>query len=480
MEAILSDRLYLHGIPTETITGLNEHLRITNPKWQDVKRFSRTGGRYTSVSQFIYAGEVLGDHDIALPRSVILPAELLPSKLLELDIKDKRNKSPITFPPLRVTLNSMQKAVAVKFKQIIAEDIPPAFLLKAGTSFGKTICMLNLARIAKQKTLVLTHRQLIFDTWVADIDKAFAGATTAGIVRQSKIRIGEHYTVAMLQTLDRWDKDDLAALFAEFGTVILDEAHICPMPFIEGVVSRCPALYRIGGTATISRKGGRDKMLYWVFGKPFFSTTDTSTVKGNQLSISEARIVVTKFEYEPAEDDVFDIHELDHKIIRDVARNKLIVENVLKDVDAGHSVLVTTFRKKHCLFLVRRLKKLGYNPVLLMGDRTQGRAQFDKEVEDIKSGKRRLVVATEQLIREGTNIPPLDRLHVAMSISDRKNAVQLFGRICRASPETGKTDAKVTIYFDVRTVSLRRRVTHNMIPVLRGLGVPNVQNMFIA
>ena len=476
MDVTMSDRLYIEGCPTQS--GLMRHFRITNPQYLQVKRFSPTGGKYSPVPPFLYAGIEDGE-TLMLPRSVVLPEELLPEEMLDVEVADKRVKAPVKFPStINITLNKMQTAMQQRFEKVCREEVPPGFLCRVDMSFGKTIGMLNLARVAGQKTLVLTHRKIIFDVWRKDIDKMFGRSIDVGLVNATSKSIGKHITIGMLQTIQNRNALWLEQFLKLFGTVILDEAHICPMPYVNGVIGQCPALYRIGGTATIERKEIVRKQLYWVFGEPAFKFSDAAQVSGNQISIDEARIVRTQFLYEPEDEGVFDAHEMTQKLIKNKKRNRQIVEEVVKDLNSGHRVLLATSRVAHTVWLARRLRKAGFSPIVLTGGRTQGAKQANEDIEQLKAGKRNLLIATEQLIREGANIEPLDRLHVAVPITSQKNFTQLCGRICRTAP--GKVDAKVTIYFDLRTPALRKRISVGMLPVLRKLKVPNVAEMWIA
>lgn len=470
---VLSDQVYFHNAPDCLRDALDEHFKIENPAYKNVMRFSTSGGRYTQVPEHIRGLKQLSPSCFSLPRAVQFPDKAV-APYAEVVIQDKRTKVPVEFPAVRVTLNPMQKQLLTSFQKACLADIPDGLLLKAGTSFGKTIGMLRLAAEAGQRTLILTHRKLIFDVWLAEIEKVFGWGRThacVGSIQGAHCQLGTHITVAMLQTLSRQRDRYQSSFFNSFGTVILDEAHICPMPFIEDVVSRCGALYRIGGTATLDRTDGLEKLLYWHFGKPFFTNTDSRTVKANQIPISEVRLVNTRFKYEPEEEDIFDIHALNQQLIHDGVRNRLIIKNVIADLKEEHYVLLTTSFKKHVAFLVSRLKQAGYHPFVFTGDRAQGNRAFDEQVAQLQRGEHRLLVATEQLIREGTNLPPLNRLHVAFPHGNPGTATQLFGRIQRASPHTNKVDAKVTLYFDILTPTLRRRVMRVMLPALKKLGV---------
>jgi len=215
MKVAMKDRLYFHDLPPRTITKLNDYFRFKNPAYSNIKRFSPTGGRYSKVPKYVHAGEIDGDV-FMLPRSVELPEAYLPKEVLESEIADHRITAPVKFPSYEtvvrnlkasgIILNAPQRAAVKKFDKLIQDpaEIAPGFLLKAGTGVGKTIAMLLMARSAVQRTLNVTHRELIYNVWLDDIRRMYANTLDVrGLRRTDDPTPGKHITVAMLQTLHR-------------------------------------------------------------------------------------------------------------------------------------------------------------------------------------------------------------------------------------------------------------------------------------
>ena len=67
-------------------------------------------------------------------------------------------------------------------------------------------------------------------------------------------------------------------------------------------------------------------------------------------------------------------------------------------------------------------------------------------VEDFKSGKLQVLVATYDLLMEGFNYKPLNRLFFASPIKWKGSVIQALGRIQR--PADGKTEAICYDYVD--------------------------------
>lgn len=476
MKIILKDRLYFYGLQSSLVDALHDHFRIPNPAFAAVKKYSKYGTRFTKVPEYLCLADRLSATSISLPRGITLPQEKKFDSLLDIEIEDERVCLPkISFPLPALKLNNMQERLEKQFVAAISKEVSPAFLVVAGTAFGKTIGMLNITRLTRQPVLILTHRVLIRDVWLAEIKKFFAGKADVGCIqgKPSQWERGKHFTVAMEQTLHRY-QDQLPELFKCYGCVIQDEAHLTPQPYIQGILNDCPALYRIGCTATPKARNQLHKIIYAVLGEPWFNESATSA-PANQISINEIRFVHTGFKYESSS-EVFDQNDLTEKLMQNINRNKLIVEKAIEDIQKGKRVLIVSSRVAHCETLVEMLKQRGLTSFLFIGSRPQGKEQFDQEVFLLQKGKHNLVVSTEQLIREGVNIPPLDRLHITMPLGSTSNTIQLCGRICRS--HAGKEDAKVTVYVDGKVPSLRRRVSYGMLPAFRQLKISGIEKIW--
>jgi len=491
MQVIMKDRLHFNGLPETLAEKLYQSYRVANPAYNAIKKYSAHGVKYTKVPQYLYAGYKPQETAVILPRGIVLPEDGVFDELGSRDIVDLRHTvEPVEFPCSRIKLNPMQCQLEKAFRESIKEEVSPGYLIVAGTAFGKTIGLLNLASITKQPTLVLTHRTLIRDAWMADFQKMFGREHSVGLIQNQprKWVISPFVTIAMEQTLhnhpDHWKE-----LFSHFGCVIQDECHITPAPYIQNIISAIPALYRLGGTATPRRRDHLEKLVYWTFGDVWFSAQDSAQVSDNQLSIDSIKFVHTRFEYE-GENEVFDIHEMMNKLCDDAPRNTLIVKNVLHDLRGGNSVLVVSTRVAHCEKLVELLTAAGANPLLFIGSRPQGHEQFQDDVQALQHRRRRLVVATEQMIREGTNIPALNRLHITVPIADKGNTIQLCGRISRSYSKPAikagfvmrkkyvKKNGRVTVYLDMKVPSLRRRVAFGMLQAFKELKIKSVDNFW--
>jgi superfamily II DNA or RNA helicase len=130
---------------------------------------------------------------------------------------------------------------------------------------GKTILGAGVVSRLETPALVIVHTKDLLEQWIGAFDKAL-GIKAGRIGGGRKARI-EPITVAMIQTLVRWDHTKLRDLGDRFGVVIVDEAHHCPASTFQRVLRAIRSYFRIGLTATPERDDGRTPLLYWTMGQ---------------------------------------------------------------------------------------------------------------------------------------------------------------------------------------------------------------------
>ncbi len=296
----------------------------------------------------------------------------------------------------------------------------------APSGSGKTIIGLELIARRKLPALILVHRKQIFDQWVERIQE-FLGIPRAHIGQYSGItkKIGNQITVGLLQSLAR--KKDLSEFKSEFGTILVDECHHIPASTFRGVVAQLNAHYLYGLTATPKRKHNDEKLIYVYIGdivarieatnfKPVPSPPSQSlevVVRGTELAIP--------FKF------TTDLFQLLAKVICfDTARNKLIVDDILKEASGGKKVLVLSERKEHLEILNLYLKGKCETIVISGDDSPHARQSKVKQIED---GHYQVILSTGQFFGEGVDIRGTSCLILAFPFSFEGKLVQYIGRL---------------------------------------------------
>ena len=121
----------------------------------------------------------------------------------------------------------------------------------------------------------------------------------------------------------------------------------------------------------------------------------------------------------------------------DSQRNRMIAEDILKEAKLGKKCLVLTERKDHVEALSLYLKK-DFEVITLTGT-LLSRKRREKE-KQISEGHFQILIATGQLLGEGTSLKNIDCLFMVYPFSYEGKLIQYIGRI-----QHGKANIR-TIY----------------------------------
>jgi len=305
---------------------------------------------------------------------------------------------------------------------------------------GKTQIALKFAADVETKVLVITHTKDILDQWV-DYTRAAVPDARVGIIQGTKERVGD-ITIASVQTLRKFISEKPKSWWAQFGCVILDEAHHASAASFEAVLNTCPARYRFGFTASESRADGMHPTMKFIIGpiihrQAFSSPVDLKVVR-----------VKTKF-YFPYRGR-FDWSRLLNALVSDEKRNRQIAEVINAEVNGGNSVLVLSRRIEH----LQRIAELvdGSSGEILTGKRT--RQDRRRIISELRDGTLRIVFST-QLADEALDVQRLNRVLLVHPGKHEGRIIQQIGRAIRKHPE--KRNAVIYDFVDWRIRVLRRQ-----------------------
>lgn len=184
--------------------------------------------------------------------------------------------------------------------------------------------------------------------------------------------------------------------------------------------------YLYGLTATPIRKYSDEKLIFIYLGWIIHQVDKDFGIKIKSKNIGiNLKIINTKLQFQ---DKVTpeDYPLLAKVITFDSQRNKLITNNVKKEANKGKKCLVLTERKEHVEILNVCLKR-DFEVITLTGDLTQkGKQAKFKQVE---SGHFQIIIATGQLIGEGTHFEDLECLFLVYPFSFEGKLIQYIGRL---------------------------------------------------
>lgn len=341
-------------------------------------------------------------------------------------------------------------------------------LLPCGT--GKTECALQISSFLGQKTLFIAHtNDLVKQAHDRCLDKM---DVKTSMISDGKVDLSGDIVFATVQTLfkklDKIPQD-------EFGLVICDECHhIAANADSVGMFRNCidyfAARYKLGLTATLHRADGLESCIPKLLGNVIYEIKDDGNdyvgfYEGKEVIRFPkdkfqvpAIIFMTPTNYKITDEkgnyrDVFDKNGMTisfTKLITDLScdkdRNQLIID--LAKSKSGSTIILSD-RVDQLVYLQSKI------PDSVEIDGKTKKDLREKALEDIKSGKKKVLLASYKLAKEGLDCKILENIIFATPIKDYAIVVQCIGRCQR--PYEGKKVAKVIDLVD--DVSTLKRFT---------------------
>lgn len=440
----IAEQIYISkaNLPRVLINFLREELNFINSEFLIKKRMGMSTYKIERYFKLIEPTE----NNYTVPRGFLDELiKFLDDKNIKFTINDKRKKcEEILVENSCILYNYQQEAV----KDILVED---SGVLVAPPGAGKTIIGIDIITKLKQPTLILVHKKQIYSQWLQRIEN-FTGIPKKeiGQICSNKKTIGKKITVAMLQTLSNVDDFIKDLGLNNIGLVLVDECHHIPAKTFRKVITKLNPYYLYGFTATPKRKNNDEKLIYIFLGKILHTVSNNFNIQTKNTEVKLEKIAETKLVIKNTEIDVpfkvkIDNFQILSKIITfDSNRNQLIVEDVIKEASNGNKCLVLTERKEHVEVLSYYLKGQ-YEIITLTGDLTE--KQKSEKLKQIEAGNFQILIATGQLIGEGTDFPSLNCLFLVYPFSFEGKLIQYIGRIQRGQNSNG------TIY-DYRDIKI--------------------------
>lgn len=327
-------------------------------------------------------------------------------------------------------------------------------------TLGKTECALETAAYLQQHTLFITHTKDLMNQAKERCESKMTCSTS--VISDGKVDTTGDIVFATVQTLFK-NLDKIPQ--EEFGLVVTDECHHLAanadtVAMFRTSLDHFAARYKLGLTATLHRADGLECCIPKLLGNVLYEIKqdgdDYIGIYENQEVIRfpmnefqvPAQINILKTEYtlydakNNAYRDVFDKNGMTisfTKLLSDIAadkdRNNLIIElcNSLKG-----STIILSDRVEQLKYLNKYIS----NSVEIDG--STKKAIREQAIEDIKTGKYKVLLASYKLAKEGLDCKILENIIFATPIKDEAIVVQCIGRIQRTYP-----DKKIANVYDL-------------------------------
>jgi len=434
VELTIANRVYIKTdiLPSVLLNQLKRLAAFQNPEF-----YRRQSIRLsTSLTPRVICCSEITDGYLSLPRGCLDDICCVLSEYgIKTNIKDERTTGKAKRFGFHGKLTKEQKAAT---RKILSSENG---VLSAPPGTGKTVIAIYALAKRKTNTLVLVHRKPLLEQWRKQLSD-FLGLDSdkIGQIGGGKDKATGILDVAMIQSLAEKSKVDDRV--ADYGFVIIDECHHVSAVSFERVMTEAKAKFILGLTATPYRRDGQQPIIHMQCG-PIIHQIKNREV--NQ-DFSDCFVMprITAFDCEWNERS--NIYELWPKLVADVKRNEMIVDDVKKAVAEGRFPLILTERKEHLAILEEMLSSHIENLCVLYGGIgiKERRKIFDKLNSSGDAPK--ALLATGAYLGEGFDDPRLDTLFIAMPIAFKGKVIQYAGRLHRKHHT--KTDIRIYDYVD--------------------------------
>lgn len=462
IEVKLGSGKLLSNLAKNEAIKIRKDLTFINPSYEQVLKYSRWNT--TRIPKFLKYYENVGE-SILVPRGYKIDSP-------NIVISDERLCfGDIKYPELKISLRKVQADAIENFK------CNGTIILPTGT--GKSITGIALAGKLKERALVVVNKDDLVDGWKNDIKLCY-GEIGVGLVKGKHFNIGEQFTITTIQTLSRLGENKLKMLQDSISLLICDEVHHAGSKSYQ-VLNSFPAKYVLGLTATKFRNDGLVDVLDLICGETIFefqedlNTEDIiplnnihiikkdSNIEWKPIPVyywSSTKTTVRSIKYGgkeyPKGSSIYNqllirglqegsiqraalnLQEAYKIISNDDEFNYQIVRDLIYEYRKGRSCIAFFKTKEQINRVYELLRPYCSRVQKFYGDMKESKAEIKQKAEnkDIL-----ITLATIAIATEGTNIKPLEVGFLCSSVANKKDLVQIIGRLRRKC--TGKKD----IYF---------------------------------
>ena len=414
----------------ELLVWCSKHMRIANPEYQKKVRLNLWLGN-TPKTLCLY--EQRGT-SIVLPFGTLrsLPESVRKNAVF---IGDFKAAEEVSYGGVDIPLYGYQKAA------VDAVAAGQYGILQSPAGSGKTQMGIALVKRFGKKALWLTHT---LDLLRQSKERAeqYMDKRVIGTITEGKVNIGSGITFATIQTMCKLDLPQYKNLW---DVIIVDECHRCSgtptaMTQFYKVLNSLAARHKFGLSATVHRSDGMIEATYALLGHVIYTVPDEAV--GDKIMKVGIKPVNTGIELDRKclnTDGTLNYSKLITYLCEDFRRLHFISSWIV--VESEHSCLILSDRLEHLEQLMKSLPRtMREKAVMVSGKMTtkKGKAEREKAIEDMRSGKKKYLFATYALAKEGLDIPCLERLFLTTPQKDYAVVTQSIGRIARVCE--GKSD----------------------------------------
>jgi superfamily II DNA or RNA helicase len=410
-----------NAIPKELIEFLKDELNFANSEFV-IK--NKIGKGTWGTPRYFRLVEEIADR-VVIPRGFIgrLLRYCKDNNIL-FEFNDVRKQTPFIEFASSIQLRKYQQ---VALEAASKKDFG---VIVAPPGSGKTVVGLALIASKRRPALIIVHRKQLADQWMDRIETFLQiPRKEIGRIVSGNLRTDKQITVVLIQSLKKTINDpNQNEALQSFGTILVDECHHVPADTFRSTVERLSTIYLYGLTATPFRKYNDGKIIFTHLGEVI------AEIKPNEIEAHlKTRVVIRDTELTvPFNIQTDKFETLSRILVHDSTRNKLIFNDLTRELNAGRRIVVLTERKDHIDTLNQYLKQF-YETIVLSGDDTQ--LSRNAKWKMLHEGKYQVLVTTGQYFGEGSDLSNASCVFLVYPFSFEGKLIQYIGRVQRSTSD---------------------------------------------
>lgn len=428
MQVTVSNVLTVTDPAPELLMWVKRNLTLTNPEYAKKARMHLWLGN-TPKTLALY--ETRGNE-------LVLPFGTLRS--IPKDISDKAVFISGFAPPVEVEFNADVPLYDYQETAVQAMIAAKYGILQSAAGSGKTQMGIALAAKLGRRTLWLCHTLDLIQQSKERAERYMSKALM-GTITEGKVNLGRGITFATIQTMC---KLDLAQYRDYWDCIITDEVHrvsgsSTAVTQYQKVLNSLSARHKYGLSATVHRSDGMIQATYALVGEVAYQVPDEAVAdKIMKVGVYPVGTGVQIGREALNTDGTLNYTKLITYLTERMERNALIVSTI--EENEGKPSLILSDRLDHLSHIMSLLPSaMEREAVMISGKMTtkKGKAEREKALADMRSGRKKYLFATYSLAKEGLDIPCLERLYLTTPQKDYTVVTQSIGRIARTFPDKG-------------------------------------------
>lgn len=428
MQVTVSNVLTVTDPTPELLMWVKRNLTLANPEYAKKARMHLWLGN-TPKTLSLY--ETRGNE-------LVLPFGTLRS--IPKDISDKAVFTSGFAPPAKVEFNTDVPLYDYQETAVQAMIAAKYGILQSAAGSGKTQMGIALAARLGRRTLWLCHTLDLIKQSKERAER-YMSKHLLGTITEGKVNLGTGITFATIQTMCKLNLEQYRDYW---DCIITDEVHrVSGTPTAvtqyQKVLNSLSARHKYGLSATVHRSDGMIQATYALVGEVAYQVPDEAVAdKIMKVGVYPVGTGVQIGREALNTDGTLNYTKLITYLTERMERNALIVSTI--EENEGKPSLILSDRLDHLSHLMSLLPSMmEREAVMISGKMTtkKGKAEREKALEDMRSGKKRYLFATYSLAKEGLDIPCLERLYLTTPQKDYAVVTQSIGRIARTFPGKG-------------------------------------------